>query len=214
MSIILTEISVKPDQTLLPAEELYADIERHGRTCYLSWDKMTEGSDEDFIEMIIRRGHESVLEHKSITMRIVCDRGVTHELVRHRIASYSQESTRYCDYKGAVEFIIPVWSTNIDPGTYSWDHDDSHWDTLERKWFHSMSRVAQDYVEFRRLGQSPQQARGVLPNDLKTEIVVTMNLREWRYFFSLRDHKAAHPQMQVVAKMARKILSEQYPILF
>ena len=178
--------------------EMIKRIEVAGRTCYKSEDKMTEESASDFIGMIIRRGHHSVLEHESLQIRFITDRGVTHELVRHRIGiAFSQESTRYCNYKGGVTFILPVWShktllgdfpdTQIEPPAIG-DQD--------RLWWHSIKDSERFYTALLKKGWTPQQARAVLPNSLKTEIVVTANLREWRHIFSLRCAKAAHPQMR------------------
>lgn len=185
-------------------------IEIAGRTCYQSEDKMAEGSAEDFIRRIIKRGHESVLEHVSITARFICDRGVSHEIVRHRIGAYSQESTRYCNYSGdkfdnEITVIRPCFFNRLLPG-HPGDKEDNWYDAC----------VEAEYGYFRMLedGATPQEARSVLPNSLKTTIVVTYNIREWRHFLRLRCDQAAHPQMRQVADMARKLLTEQYPVFF
>ena len=133
--------------------------------------------------MILKRGHESVLEHASATARFICDRGVTHEIVRHRIASYSQESTRYCDYEGGhVAFVIPPW-VDVEPGECDFSEIR---DIAGMEWFNHMLDAEQAYKTLREGGWRPEQARSVLPNSLKTEIVMTANLREWRHFFKLR----------------------------
>ena len=169
-------------------------IERAGRTCYKSEESITEDSSKKFISMILRKGHESVLEHLSMTVRFICDRGVTHELVRHRLCAFSQESTRYCNYKGGVTFIIPPW-VPLEPGEYGIVNNLKG---TTRRWFMAMIEAEEVYIGLISLGWTPQQARSVLPNALKTEIVVTANMREWRHIFKLRTSKAAHPQMREI----------------
>lgn len=170
--------------------EILKNIEKAGRVCYKSEDRITDESYKAFIKQVIKNGHESVLEHEKVTVRFICDRGVSHEIVRHRIASYSQESTRYCNYQGGVTFIRPFWVQGWvvggEPGCFY-------------HWWNSCRQSAESYIELLKGGWTPQQARSVLPNSLKTEIVVTYNLREWRHFFSLRAAKPAHPQMQQLA---------------
>ena len=177
-------------------------IERAGRTCYKSEAKITETSAVAFVRKIIASGHESVLEHEKVTVRIVCDRGVSHEIVRHRLASYSQESTRYCDYGkvGEIDFIIPCWLTE----------DSDHYPY----WLWSMQQAESEYKQLRAWGWSPQQARCVLPNSLKTEIVMTANLREWRHFFKLRTAPAAHPQMREIAVPLQEEFRRLIPVVF
>ncbi|KAA0888725.1 FAD-dependent thymidylate synthase [Oryzomonas rubra] len=188
-------------------------IETAGRTCYKSEDKITADSAPKFSEMILKRGHESVLEHATASARFICDRGVTHEIVRHRIASYSQESTRYCDYGGAVAFVIPPW-VDIEPGEYTGEDLTTIDDTLDRLWFVAMAGAEADYQHLREMGWRPEQARSVLPNSLKTEIVMTANLREWRHFFKLRCSPAAHPQMREVAIPLLAAMHAQIPVIF
>lgn len=178
-------------------------IELCGRVCYKSEEKITADSSRNFIKARINTGHESILEHEKATVRIICDRGVTHEIVRHRIGSYSQESTRYCNYTGNVTFIIPPWVNKIiEPGddySYAKVYDlISRLAILDRLWLESMYKAEQYYIHLLAHGWTPQQARSVLPNSLKTEIIITYNLREWRHFFKLRTAKAAHPQMREI----------------
>jgi thymidylate synthase (FAD) len=177
-------------------------IERAGRTCYKSKGKITEDSAEAFVRKIVRSGHHSVLEHESVSVRIICDRGVSHELVRHRIASYSQESTRYCDYgkEGEIQVVMPPQLL----------HTPSQRDV----WLATMVDIENTYNYLRKTGVSPQIARSVLPNALKTEIVVTMNLRSWRHFFELRCSPAAHPQMREIAVPLLKELARLIPVVF
>lgn len=184
--------------------DILKKIERAGRVCYKSEANITNDSAKKFVQNIIKSGHESVIEHEKITVRIICDRGVSHEIVRHRIASYSQESTRYCNYN-ADKFGNEL--TFIKP--YFWN-DDEKYEIWEATMFHSEKA----YMRLIELGAKPQEARSVLPNSLKTEIVVTMNLREWRHFFKLRAAKAAHPQMRQIAVPLLKEFQNIIPIVF
>lgn len=144
-------------------------IEQAGRTCYKSEDKITPASAEKFVEMVIKRGHESVIEHANMTVRFICDRGVTHEIVRHRLCAYSQESTRYCNYRGGVAFIIPPW-ISINPGEHSF-YDPTFQseppNTEGEFWFNAMIQAEGNYIKLIEKGWTPQQARSVLPNSLK-----------------------------------------------
>lgn len=185
--------------------ELLRGIECAGRVCYKSELKITDSSAEKFVRSIIKSGHESVIEHEKITVKIVCDRGVSHEIVRHRIASYSQESTRYCNY-GADKFGKEL--TFIKP--YFWNEDASEY----KIWENTMRYIEKSYIQLIEAGASPQEARSVLPNSLKTEIIVTMNLREWRHFFKLRADKAAHPQMRQIALPLLRALKDAVPVVF
>ena len=185
--------------------EILKRIERKGRVCYKSEGKITEGSAVRFVRNLIKKGHESVIEHEKISVRIICDRGVSHEIVRHRIASYSQESTRYCNYCDEkfgkeLTFIRPVF----------WKEDKERM----RVWEESMQEIEDTYNKLIDLGAHPQEARSILPNSLKTEIIVTMNLREWRHFFTLRTAKRAHPQMRQIAGALLTDLSERLPVIF
>lgn len=213
---------VKPSAEILAVSlDALQLIEAAGRTCYKSEDKITADSAPQFAAMILKRGHESVIEHASATVRIVCDRGVTHEIVRHRLASYSQESTRYCDYAGGhVAFVIPPWCQRLQPGEASIQTDDAALNTLselaesESFWLYSMQQAENNYRRLRDLGWRPEQARSVLPNSLKTEIVMTANLREWRHFFKLRTASAAHPQMREVAIPLLAEFQRRCPVVF
>lgn len=189
----------------IKGEDILRKIELCGRVCYKSENLITSESARKFVKNIIKSGHESVLEHEKITVRIICDRGVTHEIVRHRIASYSQESTRYCNYSkdkfdGELTFIKPCF----------WDEDDENY----RLWKEAMKQIEQTYMKLILRGASAQEARSVLPNSVKTEIVVTMNLREWRHFFRLRTSDKAHPQMKEIAKPILNEFRRLIPIVF
>ena len=189
----------------IDSDKLLQKIERNGRVCYKSEDKITDESAKVFIKAIIKNGHESVLEHEKITVKIICDRGITHEIVRHRIASYSQESTRYCNYNkdkfgNELTFIKP----------YFWEDDTEQYNI----WKETMNIIEKNYMKLIELGAEPQLARSILPNSLKTEIIVTMNLREWRYFFKLRTSKNAHPQMREITRPMLNKFKEIIPIIF
>lgn len=201
----------------IDGKEILMNIERAGRTCYKSEDKITETSAENFIKMLIERGHESVLEHEKISVLFVCDRGVSHELVRHRIASFSQESTRYCNYSkdkfdGQLTFIIPEWlQGKVHVGVYEVSPFNGESEDI---WVNSMLFAEESYQELIDKNWQPQQARSVLPNSLKTEIVVTANLREWRTIFKQRTSKAAHPQMRELMCPLLEKFKEIIPIVF
>ena len=193
-------------------EDMLRRVERIGRVCYKSEDRIQEGSAEAFIRGILRRGHESVIEHGSITVKFICDRGVTHEIVRHRIASYSQESTRYCNY---VKEKFGSQITCIDLATgFRYDLSDETDRKKYEVWQRAMEDAERSYFQMIELGATPQEARSVLPNSLKTELVATMNLREWRHFFRLRADTAAHPQCREVAQMLLDRFAKDYPVFF
>jgi thymidylate synthase (FAD) len=199
--------------------EMLKRIEAAGRTCYKSEKKITPESAVDFVRKIIKSGHESVIEHESISARVICDRGVSHEIVRHRLASYSQESTRYCNYKGGVEFIIPSWFTEFperDWSNYNPIMNDSDREIFSAMyvWIYTMWNAERIYKELLNQKWTPQMARSVLPNSLKTELVMTMNLREWRLFFRLRTAQAAHPQMREIAIPMLKEMQRLIPVVF
>lgn len=180
-------------------------IELAGRTCYKSEDKMARDSAESFIRRIVQSGHESVIEHSICTVRIVCDRGVSHELVRHRLAGFSQESTRYANYSqdrfgNEITVINPCF----------WPKDSSEY----QEWYLAMEQAEATYMRLLKMGASPQQARSVLPNSLKTEVVMSCNFREWRHVFTLRCSKAAHPQIREVMSTLLSDLKQRVPVIF
>jgi thymidylate synthase (FAD) len=203
MKIVQPEVHIENQDW----SELLRRIEVKGRVCYKSEERITEDSVVAFIGSLQQRGHMSVLEHSSISVKFVCDRGVSHEIVRHRLASYSQESTRYCNYgdeKARVNEGIRV----IKPFFFE-DH------SLEDvAWRNAMIDAGNAYNALLKLGASPQEARSVLPNGLKTEIWMTANLREWLHFFNLRAAKPAHPQMRQVAIPLLLKLQELLPPIF
>jgi thymidylate synthase (FAD) len=185
--------------------KILKQIESAGRTAYKSESAITDESARVFVAKIIKSGHLSVIEHVSITVRVICDRGVTHEIVRHRLASYTQESTRYCNYNSnkfgnEITVIKPCF----------WNDGDEK----SKIWKQSMAQAEVAYSKLIALGATPQEARSVLPNSLKTEIVITMNLREWYHFFTLRTAPSAHPQMREITIPLLKEFQKRIPVIF
>lgn len=202
---------------------LLVRLEGAGRTCYKSEDKITEGSSKKMVANLLARGHESVIEHEGFSVRFVCDRGVSHELVRHRLCSFSQESTRYVNYGGEdIQFILPPWLDDDLIGTWTYDEITDYCAEYpavslipsEYKWLASCDFANSQYDMLIKDGWKPEQARSVLPNSLKTEIVVTTNLRDWRHIFSLRCDKTAHPQMRELMVPLYLELVAKCPTLF
>ena len=203
----------------IDGSEIIKKIEKIGRVCYKSENNITDDSAERFIKNIIKNGHESVLEHVSITLRVICDRGVTHELVRHRIASYSQESTRYCNYSNdkfgnELTFIKPCfWENRYNTDECEMSIGFECRNEYEQ-WLKCMASIEQCYFAMLEHGATPEQVRSIFPNSLKTEIVMTMNLREWRHFLKLRTSNKAHPQMREVALITLNLLKDKIPVVF
>lgn len=198
-------ITVKPQVELLFVTPDAAKlIEAAGRTCYKSEDRITEDSAKRFVHMLKNvKKHMSVIEHASATLRFICDRGVTHEMVRHRIAAFSQESTRYCNYGkckfgGQISVIEPPFA-----------HPES-----KEVWRGIMEEVETVYLAMLGRGEKPEIARSILPNCLKTEIVMTCNFREWLHVFDLRTCPQAHPQIREVMIIAQNLLHEACPEVF
>lgn len=182
-------------------------IERAARTCYKSEDRITEQGEsaKKLIKNLIKNGHEAMLEHSMLTVKFICDRGVSHELVRHRMASFAQESTRYCNYSNdkfgnELTFIKPYFfDLTMDEG---------------QLWMEAMKQAEQFYFSLLDDLCSPQEARCVLPNSLKTEVVMTANYREWRHILDLRCNEKAHPQMRELMLPLLKELHERIPVIF
>ena len=189
----------------LDADYILKHLEMCGRVCYKSEDKIGEGSAEAILANILKRGHEAVIEHFSITVKFICDRGISHEIVRHRLASYCQESTRYCNYSkegfgGEITVIEPCY---LKRGTDVW-----------KIWEHSCRVAEAAYFDMLSWGCTAQEARAVLPHSLKTEVVMTADIREWRHFLRLRAAPAAHPQMRELTLPLHEKLQERIPLLF
>ena len=204
-------------------------IEQAGRTCYKSENKITDGSARDFVRGIIKRGHESVIEHCVITVKIYCSRACSHQLVRHRIAAYSQESQRYCDYgKLGLQVICPPrmgkHNHDLPSGTYKrsdnselyriepdkdiaiydWYYQDG-W-RVSSWWLDRINDAYKSYLHMLQKGHSPEDARFMLPNATKTEVVATFNLRQWRHVFK---HRALNKRAQwEIRKIMRAIMAK------
>ena len=184
-----------------------------GRTCYKSEEKITKDSTEKFIRGIVKSGHESVIEHGSITVRIICDRSTSHQLVRHRIAAYSQESQRYCDYGDGWLKVIAPPGIHLKAGRYQCPHifvteEDGKrvHDRIANKWLQEMVGAHNAYQWFREKGLKPEEARSVLPNCTKTEVVTTFNLRQWRHVF---EDRALNPRAQfAIRSIMQGVLKE------
>lgn len=191
--------------TPIDGKVILSRIEQCGRVCYKSEDLINDGSAVAFCRGIINRGHEAVLEHCSFTVKFICDRGVSHEIVRHRLAAYCQESTRYCNYStgkfgGEITVIKPCY---LEEGTEAYE-----------RWKRACDAAEEAYFDLLDIGLTAQEARAVLPNSLKTEVCMTANIREWRHFFKLRCAPAAHPQMREVATQLLEAVHEKIPVLF
>lgn len=202
---------IKPSYEILttePYEDMVKRVEQVARTCYKSEDKMTDVSGEKMIKALIKSGHKAMIEHASVTVKFTVDRGISHEIVRHRLASFAQESTRYCNYgkeqfEGEITVIKPVFFDEDTPA-YS-------------AWYNACKACENSYFELLDITGAPEQARDVLPTSVKTELNVTMNMREWRHFFALRALDAtgkAHPQVKEVALPLLEEFKEKYPAFF
>ena len=202
------------DGKLPDGHAILANIATAGRVCYQS---EPTADDVTFVRKLIERGHESVIEHGLISVLLTCDRGVTHEAVRHRIASYSQESTRYCNYSkgkfgGEITYIDISRGIELCPVTSKLDS--AVIVEIINEWLQACQDAERHYMRMIELGASPQIARSVLNNSTKTAIVISMNPREWRHFFKLRNNPAAHPQMIEVAGMMLAEFKNAVPVIF
>lgn len=201
-------------------KELAKTIEQVGRTCYQSADGITDDSCIRFVKRMISSGHEAMIEHASITVRITCDRGISHEIVRHRVGSFGQESTRYCNYAkdkftNSVSFIDIATGIQLDKSMQNLSAEQL--DAIMQEWLAACEDSERHYLKMIELGASPQIARSVLINSTKTAICCTFNIREWRHFFKLRAigvTGAPHPQMVEIAKIMLDDFAEKYPSMF
>jgi thymidylate synthase (FAD) len=188
-----------------PTQEIMEHIEMAARTCYKSEEKIKQGSAETLLRNIVKTGHESVIEHEVATVKFVCDRGIMLELTRHRLNSFSVESTRYCNFsKDKFDNEITV----IRPFFY--EEGTSEFEV----WKGVMLYCEQEYLWLIGNGSSPQKARSVLPNSLKTEVVMTCNLRQWRTVFNQRCSLKAHPQMRELTLPLLEEFYKRVPVLF
>ena len=217
-------IIVEPSVEILTSQEelnqILKKIEVTARTCYKSEHCIKVGSAEKLVSNLIAAGHDAMLEHASISARFICDRGVSHELVRHRMASYAQESTRYCNYtqgkfNGELTFVKPHW---IKKSVDKLMDDFAEGELIDDPSYVFLSDCMdseRNYYELVEInGLMPQDARGCLNHWVKTEVVMTANIREWRHFFKLRCDRAAHPDMRRLALMALKKFKEAVPVVF
>lgn len=184
--------------------EIPGFLEKVGRTCYKSEDRITTDSSHKFVQMLFGSGHHAMLEHCVASVLYVTDRGLSHELVRHRIASFAQESTRYCNYaKEKFDKQISVIKPEEIQGEF-----------VEKAWRQAVETAENAYMDMLAWGVTPQIARSVLPTCLKTELWETANLREWHHIFSLRCSSSAHPQMQRLMKMVLPFFMREVPEMF
>ena len=201
MRIVESEVIFEPE---ISGEDILKKLEKVARTCYKSEDRISETSAAGFIRGIVKSGHEAMIEHVSLTVRIICDRGISHEIVRHRLCSFAQESTRYCSYNkdkfgNEISVICPK--------------DIRENEEMFKTWKEAMEASEKAYMQLLKT-TTPQIARSVLPTALRTEIVVTANLREWRHFLKLRTESGAHPQIREIAFEILKIFRKHVPVIF
>lgn len=178
----------------------FMTVANTARNCYQSGELVNLEKAREFVKMLIHKGHESPLEFASVTFRIVTSRDVTHELVRHRLASYAQESTRYVRYSGGVQLVRPMDIPELNP--------DGTLNEAFLAWLRGCREAGKAYLEILRLTGRPELARTVLPGSTKTTIIMKMNMREFRHFIKLRTSPAAHPDMRCVAGLCRKRVEE------
>ena len=186
-------------------KQIMKNIEQACRTCYRSEDKISNESYKTLLKNCITRGHESIMEHEKITVRMVCDIGVYKDLTRHRIASFSIESTRYCNYgkdkfDNEIKFIKPC---NID--------EDSD---LYAFWKHTMERIEMNYLHMAEHGATPDQMRMILPHSTAAEVCMTANIREWRHILDLRTKKMTHPSIRQILIPLLLLFKTEMPELF
>jgi thymidylate synthase (FAD) len=192
-------------ETPLDYDYILKWLENKGRTAWKSESKIEDGSADKFISMLINKGHESVIEHFTISVRFICDRGISHELVRHRLVSITQESTRYVNYlKRGLTFIrTPFW-------------DQAKIDDSKKiaEWLDAMKDAERHYANLIKLGATPEEARTVLAHSTKTELVITANIAEWRNILKKRTTRDNHPQMRELMIPLLQELQAKLPILF
>ena len=192
MRIIKPSVSIESN---ISYEEALRIVENATRVCYKSEDKIKEGSAEKLIRGIIKAKHFGCIEHVSLTVKFICDRACSHQLVRHRLMSFNQKSQRYCK-EDNLEVIKPEGLENTS------------------LWLESCRQAENAYAEMIKRGEKPEVARGVLPNSTATEIYATANLREWRHFFELRCHRTAQRDIRSLALSLLCQMFEQYPVFF
>ena len=203
--------------TNLDGDKILKDIELVARTCYKSEDKITDDSAKKMVANLIKHGHEAMIEHSQMSVRFYCDRGVSHEMVRHREASFGQESTRYCNYSkdkfdNSVTYIDLSTGMELDTKVKELPIDAKQ--RILNEWIEACEDAERHYFNMLKFGATPQIARSVLNNSTKTEIVITANMREWRHIFKLRADAPAHPQMRELMIPLLHELQSKVPVLF
>lgn len=160
-------------------------------------------------------GYQTIIDHAFATIKIICDQGISHEIARHRhrFAGYTQESTIYCNYKDGLIFIIPPWTT-YQPGRYTAENAYFSVHYPEDVWATAVLKAESNYINLLNLGWSPQQAHSILPDSLKTEIIITANVREWRHIIKLSYSETAHPQMREIMTQVHQGMKKLIPIIF
>lgn len=204
-------------ETPIDGTEELKKIEKIARLCYKSEDKITDTSAKGLIARLIKNGHEAMLEHSQLTVIFTVDRGISHELVRHRIASFAQESTRYCNYskdKFNNEINVIDIRGGIQQDKVMLGLSAKEIEVIFEEWLSAMEDAERHYLKLIKLGATPQIARSVLPTSTKTEIAITANYREWRAIFRLRADAPAHPQMREVMIPLLKELKIKLPVIF
>lgn len=193
--------------TPIDGNQILKHIEKCGRTCYQSYENETEGtsSAEKMIKMLIKMGHESVLEHFLITIKAKIDVGNYKDLTRHRFASFSIESTRFCNYsKGKFGNELTVISPcNMDKSS-----------GIYHIWLKTMNDIEKAYIDMSEMGAKPDQLRMILPHSLAAEVTMSANLREWRHIFKMRCQKAAHPSVRQIMLQVLNEFKKQIPVIF
>jgi thymidylate synthase (FAD) len=205
-------------------ERIAEYIELCGRQCYQSTHKIGPGSSIKFVKNLISSGHHSVLEHINISARIVTNRAISLEIVRHRLNSFSQESTRYCNYSGdrfgnELTYIIPVWIsdekiTKFDNIDHGYIVPNEILDDVDYAWYDSLRYFEETYFELLDKGWTPEKAREILPNSLKTELVMTANIRQWRHVLLQRLSPKCHLQMRYLMSIIGEKFLESLPLFF
>lgn len=195
------------------------NIERACRTCYRSEGLITEDSYKKLLKNCINRGHESILEHEKITIRMICDIGVYKDLTRHRFGSFSIESTRYCNYSkdkfgNNIKFIEPIFYDNRHPDEYN-DIKDVRNALKTEYWVECMKNIEASYMQMNQIqGTTPDELRMLLPHSTAAEVTMTANIREWRHILGLRCSKAAHPAIRQLLIPLLLKFKEDMPELF
>ena len=188
----------------IDGKQIMKRIERACRTCYRSEGKITEDSYKNLLKNCITSGHESVLEHEKVTVRIYSDIGSYKDLTRHRFASFSVESTRYCSYDknkygNEIAFMNPIYIEDKE---------------VYETWKKTMEEIEKGYMEMKKLGASTDMCREVLPHSTAGEYTMTANIREWKHILKLRTNSHVHPSIRQVLIPLLKYFKEQMPEIF